>query len=246
MTQATPPGDSPLFEGLGSEWNDIISAIPEEQRATYAPMIKERLSTYEPLKQWESLQKAGATPDQANTALGIVASIETNPRQFYEAIGEHLGITPQQAKEVVKELESTQNADGSQDNPELAELQKQVKVMAEVMIAERQQSTQAQREAEADKALERDLNELKKKFPDVNEEEVIMRAIAKGITLEQAHNEFTAFVSEIQKRRPAPFVLGNGGHVPAKSINPSKLSTEDTKSLVAQMMMQSNAERDRG
>src|SRR3954470_1975547 len=124
MGQPTPPGDSPLIEGLDSSWNDIVNFIPEDKRADFAPKFKERVQSYEALKPWEEFQKSGVTPDQAGTALNLFSVIENNPREVYETIGKHLGITPQQAKEVVKEVEK--EVESGNDDPRLATLQQQV------------------------------------------------------------------------------------------------------------------------
>src|SRR5690349_3195645 len=104
MGQPTPPGDMPLFEALGTEWNDIVGALPEDRRAELAPRIKERLDRYEPLKAYENFHKSGISSDQISTALNVYNVLENKPREVYEAIGQHLGITAKQAQEVVDEL----------------------------------------------------------------------------------------------------------------------------------------------
>jgi hypothetical protein len=243
MGQPTPPGDSPLFEGVPSEWNDIISAIPEDQRATFGPKIKERISSYEPLKQWERFSQAGITPDLADVALKVYDVIEKDPRSVYDTLATHLGITPEQAKEVVKEVEKQQPANsGVQDDPRLSTMEQQLQTIAQVMLTQREQSVQQQQAQEADRALENEISSLKKKYGDINEEQIVMRMVHKDISAEQAYQEYAAMVSDIQKRRPAPFVLGSGGQIPQNSIDPTKLSQSDTTKLVAQMMAQGNEE----
>jgi hypothetical protein len=242
MGQPTPPGDNPLFEGVPSEWNDVISALPEDQRATFGPKIKERLSSYEPLKQWERFSQAGITPDLADVALKVYDVIEKDPRSVYDTLATHLGITPEQAKEVVKEVQQQQPpANNLPDDPRLQTMQQQIETMAKVMISQREQTVQEQQAQEADTAIANEIEAVKKKYGDgVNEEQVIMRMLHKGITAEQAHNEYAAMVTDIQKRRPAPFVLGSGGQIPPSSIDVKKLGHQDTVNLVAQMMAQGN------
>jgi hypothetical protein len=138
MGQPTPPGDSPLIEGLDSSWNDIVNYIPEDKRAEFAPKFKERVQSYEALKPWEEFQKSGITPDHAGTALNLFSVIENNPREVYETIGKHLNITPQQAKEVVKEVEK--EIDSGNDDPRLATLQQQVDTLAQIALANKQMS----------------------------------------------------------------------------------------------------------
>lgn len=240
MGQPTPPGDMPLFEGLGTEWNDIVGAIPEDRRAELAPKIKERLSAYEPLKQYEDFQKSGISPDQIGTALNIFTMIENEPRKIYEAIGQHLGITPQQAKEAVEEMEQT--TDG--EDPRLKTMQQQIDTLAQIAIAQKQMTVQERQAAEQDAAIEKDMNDLRKKYGDeVDEEEILMRMLHKDMTAEQAFQDYSGKVTAIRQKRPSPMIIGGGGTVPPRQIDPRKLDSVQTKNLVAQMFEHANNER---
>lgn len=241
MGQPNPPGDIPLVEGLGTEWNDIISAIPEDRRAEFGPKIKERLSGYEPLRQWEDLQKSGITPDHVGTALNIYHVIENNPREVYETIGKHLGITPQQAKEVVKEVQ--EEVDSGNTSPELVALQNQVNILAQIALAQRETEQSASVAAQQDKLLEDEMTALKNRHGEFPEDEIIMRMLHKELSAEEAYNDYMSHVTEIQKRRPAPFVMGSGGAIPRQPLDVTKLTGPETKNVVAQMLGQANNER---
>lgn len=241
MGQPTPPGDSPLYDGLGSEWNDIISGFPEDQRAILAPKLKERISGYETqleaVKPWQEFSKGGITPEHARTAVDVYSIIENNPRQVYDTLAQHLNITPAQAKEVVQELENDTTG-----NPEIAALKQQVETLAQIALAQRQQESQSVQQAAADKEIENELSALGKKYGDVDEEEIVMRMLQKNLTAEQAYQEYTNKVSELRKTRPAPYIMGQGGTIPAKQIDVTKLDNKATKNLVAQMLDHANAE----
>lgn len=238
MGQPMPPGDNvPLFEGLDASWNDVVSAIPEDQRALLAPRIKERIDAYEPLKQWEDFQKSGVSPDDAATALKVYEVIENDPRRIYEALGNHLGVSAKEAKEVVEEIQEN----GS--DSELAALKQQVETLAQIELAKHQQSVAAQQAEEQDKALNRELDGLKKKYSDVDEEEILMRMLHKNLTAEQAYQEYSGKVSALRKSVPAPRLIGQGGAVPHNAIDPTKLDSKGTKDLVAQMMQRAIAEK---
>ena len=242
MGQPTPPGDMPLFEGLGTEWNDVVSAIPEDRRAELAPRIKERLSAYEPLKQWEDFQRSGITPAFAGQALDVFKYIEDNPREVYKAIGDHLGLTPAEAKEAVKELEKENKETG--EDPRFATLQQQVETLAQIALAQRQQSTQEQEIAKQDAAMQKEMDSLKNKYgDDVDEEEILMRMLHKNMTAQQAYEEYSGKVTELRKRHPAPMLLGAGGTVPKKGIDVTKLNPAETKNLVAEMLAHENQAR---
>lgn len=241
MGQPNPPGDLPLVEGLGVEWNDIVSALPEDRRAELGPKLKERISSYEPLKQWEEFNKSGVTPDQADIALRVYSAIETDPKSVYEALANHLNITPAQAKEVVKEVEK-QGTENPED-PRLATLQDQINTMSQILLGQRQMSAQEQLAKEQDAAIEKELSDVKAKYGEFPEQEIVMRMVHKDMTAEQAFQEYTSMVSELRKRPPAPYIMGQGTAIPKSAIDPVKLSTEDTKSLVTQMMQQAQAQK---
>jgi hypothetical protein len=248
MGQPNPPGDNvPLYEGLGADWNDIVGAFPEEKRAELAPLLKERISGYqsqlEAYKPWDDFQKSGITPEHVNTALQIQSVIENNPQQVYEAIGNSLGISAKQAEKVVDKLENT---NPTQDNPELATLRQQVETMAQLMIAQRDGSVRENAVAQEEAALEAAFQGLKKKYGDVDEvaeEQILMRMNQKDMSIEEAYNDYSNFVSSIRKTRPAPMVMGSGGSIPSRAIDPTKLDSKGTKSLVAQMLDHANATR---
>lgn len=235
MGQPTPPGDIPLFEGLGVEWNDIVGALPEDRRAELAPRIKERIDSFTPLKQWEDFQKSGITPEHAGTALNLFSIIENNPRQVYDTIGQYLNITPQQAKAVVEQAQQLENEPDS--DPRIQTLQQQVETLAQIALAQRQMTTREQQIQEQDAAIESEISALKTKYgDDVDEEEILMRMLHKDMTAEQAFQEYSGKVTSLRQRRPAPMLMGSGGIIPRKAINPTKLDSAGTKDLVAQMM----------
>lgn len=240
MGQPNPPGDNvPLYEGLDSSWNDIVGAFPEERRAELAPLLKSRIDAYEPLKQWEDLHKSGITPKYASDALNVFSIIENNPQQVYDTIGKYLGITPKEAKAVVDEFQEIEEEDGP--DPRIQTMQEQIDTLAQIALSQRQQAVQQQQTAEADAAVEKDLVDLKKKYGDVDEDQVLLYMLnGKGVTAEQAYQMYTERDNKIRSRRPAPMLMGAGGAVPAKQLDVRKLNPEDTKSLVAQMMMQGN------
>lgn len=230
--------DSPLYDGLGAEWNDIVGAFPEDKRTELAGVVKSRIDSYEPLKQYQDLHKSGITADQAGQALNLYSVMESDPRRIYDAIGQHLGITPQQAQAVVEELEE----DDDDTDPRLKSMQQQLETIGQIMLMNKQQETQAQLAAEGEASLQKDLDGLKKKYGDIDEQEVIFRMLHANMTPDQAYQDYTKKFEQIRARRPAPFIMGGGGQVPQKSIDPTKLDPKDTRRLVAQMMQHGNEE----
>lgn len=242
------PQDSnvPLIEGLGPEWNDIVGAIPEEQRAVIAPKLKERITSYESLKPWEDFAKQGVTPELARTSIDLYKVIENNPREVYETIGKHLNITPAQAQQAVEEMQEEID-EGDDDDPRIKKLQQQVDTLAQIALTKNQQEIQAKAQADADAKLEQEIVAVKKKYgDDIPEKHIIMRMLHLDMTAEQAAQDYIKEVEDIRSRRPAPWVLGGSGNaVPNKQIDPTKLSGQETRNVVAQMFQHAAAENKR-
>lgn len=237
----TPPGNTPLYDGLGAEWNDIVGAFPEDKRGELAPKLKERIDNYSSLEPWRDFQKSGITPEQATQALDIYKTIESNPRYVYDAIARHLGISNQEAKEVVQQVEQASEEDPT--NAEIARLKQQIETMSQIMIAENQQRNQSREQEAADQKLESDLAGLKKKYGDFDEQQIVMRMLHLDMTPEQAYQDYNGMVSQIRQTRPSPSLLGAGGTAPRQGLDVTKLERPDTRKLVAQMLENS---RDRG
>jgi hypothetical protein len=243
MTFPNPPGENvPLYDGLSSDWNDIVSAFPEDKRNELAPLLKSRLDSieegYKPLKQWEDLAKSGVTPEHASTALNLYSIIDTDPKQVYDVLAKHLNITPAQAEEVVEAVE-----EGDESDPRIQQMQHKIDTLMQIELAKHQQSTTKQREAEAEAAIDKALNDLKKKHGDFDEEQIVMRMLHKNMKPEDAYMEYTNMVSELKKRPLTPMLLGGGGGIPKPGIDVRKLDGKATRSLVAQMMIHDNNER---
>lgn len=240
MVQPTPPGDIPLFDGLGSEWNDVVGALPEDRRSELAGSIKSRMDSYAPLKQWEELQKSGVDPQFVGTAIDLYRTIENNPRATYDAIGKYLGISPQEAQQVVQQIQEDDGEDEDPRDARMNRLQQQYDTMAQLMVAQRQQETQQKMVASEEAKLERELKALEAKHgaENVNQREIIMRMLQFDMTAEQAFEDFESLASGIRQRRPSPMVMSgsNGSSVPRQTIDPKTLSRADTKSLVVQML----------
>lgn len=244
MGQPTPPGDNvPLYDGLDPSWNDIVSAFPEDRRSDLAPLLKSRVSEieskYEPLKKYEDFARSGVAPEQISTALNVYSTIENNPKQVYDTLAKYLGVTPQEAQQVVEEV---QDAD-PEDDPRIATLQNQINTLMQIKVAEHQQSQQQQMVAEQEAALDRELKALEKKYGSFDEEQILMRMQHKGISAEDAYKEYDAMVSNIRRTRPAPMLLGQGGQVPRDAVDPTKLDSKQTRNLVAQMLAHANQQR---
>lgn len=236
----------PLVEGVDPSWNNVLSAVPEDKRAEIAGQLRERDKTFNDLKTsyepWQNFSSNGISPDDAEAAINIMASIEHQPHLVYEALQKHLGLTPQEAKQVMEENtnpngEQTEQFDLS-SHPEFTKVKQQAEAAAQILLANREAETKAEEQRKEDEQLEKDLGELKKVYGDFPEDEVVMRMYAKGLSAEDAYKEFAT-----RLRPNTPYVLGGGGQVPRSPVDVKKLDNKGTKSLVEQMLAHSQQER---
>jgi hypothetical protein len=237
MGQPTPPGDIPLYDGLGTEWNEVLSVIPEEVRGTVGSALKNRVADYETklssYKDWDDVIKTG-NPELVKTAIGTYEVIENRPQEVYELLGRHLGISTQQAKKVAEELEDDNSGD-----PIVTQLKNQVDTLSQIILSQRQEEMKSTQLKQQEDALAKELDNLKSKYGDYDEEQILYRMHDKGLSAEDAYKEYSAMVDSIRARRPAPMVLGQSGSIPRQAVDPRKLDSKDTKNLVAQLLQQS-------
>lgn len=244
MGQPIPPGDNvPLIEGLDPTWNDIVNYIPEDKRAEFAPVFKERVGAFDNYKQWDDLQKSGITAQQAEQALHVSQYINENPKEVYETLAKHLNITPQQAQQVVEdEIEAEED-----DDPrfaKLSQMEQQLQIMSQIMLGQNETSQREAQIASETAKLDNEIASIEKKYgQNVPEEQILMRMAHKDMSVEDAYKDYVGWVSEVRKTRPAPMVMGQGGLVPARQVDPTKMGNADVKNMVAAMLQNANHER---
>lgn len=252
-----PDGEeSPLVEGIDPSWNPVLSHIPEDKRSEIAPIIQQRHSELEELRTnyqpWEEFSKSGIDPETAQNAISIYSVLENQPHAVYEKLHNYLypnqPLGQGQGKNVTGEEETeetgSQQQQQTQSDPKLAKMEQQLNTLAQIALAQKEERENSAKQQEEDAAVEKELTELKEKNGDFPEDEVVMRAYTKGISLEEALQDYNNLVAEVQKRRPAPFLLGgNSGQVPKPSVDVGKLDNKGTKDLVTQMLNHANAER---
>lgn len=222
-------------------WGAVIEGFPGETQA----QLNERLQAYtdeitQPYQGYEFLQEAEVDPDTVQYALNMLYTLNSNPRQLYDAIAEYyqFGGGQPQAPQGTSDFEYGEEA--SQDDPRYAELEEKLQMVARALV-EQQQTASA---AEEDQALEDELSGLREKYGDFDEEFVLGLALS-DVPLEQGVQRFKQLTGQVQQQqRPqSPVVMGSGGGVPGQQpVNPSKLSSSDTKNLVVQMLQSANRE----
>lgn len=236
------PSDMPLVAGGNPAWNDVLQHIPEDKRGEVVPKLQEWDKNFQDVQSklapWKEFIDRGVDPDTADLGVNVLNTIENNPQAAYEAIGKHLGISTQQAKEAVEDLQEDQKAAaqaGSGITSEQYEsLKKQSDAMAQIIIANRQQEEITAEEQQ----LDQELTALKKEKGDFPEQEIIYRMMHGDMSAQDAYDDYVKFEEDLFKqRRQAPRVLSGGGMIPQPKVNVNELDRKGTKDHVAQLLI---------
>jgi hypothetical protein len=262
MTEGIPEGQDSQVEETGSEtqgqeavestdtgtginpaWNDLLSSVPTGLHSQITPhlnkwdqnfqsKISEVHSQYEPYKPFI---ENNVQADQIQYALGIMSAIEERPQEVLNALKAYIGEEEQQGL-----VDNSGNGPDETEqpewmnHPEWKKTQEMVNAIAQILVEQRQTSTQA----EMDSQLDQELTAAKEKFGDYDEEWVLNHALNKNVTIEQAAQAYKDFENQIisKNRQPGPPVLGAGGSVPNPSFDPSKMDDKDRRATVAQIL----------
>lgn len=237
-------------------WKPILDAVPEEYHEALMPQLQEwdtgvsrkfqdihdKYAAYEELEDYD--------PSDLKEAAEIYQQLVNDPAATWESIGRVFGLSPQETAQSASEAES-----GDFDDLELppALMAKLAKVdkqeqMLEMIAADLQGRNVAEEEAEEDAALEEYLEELAEEYG-AFDEDYIVTLLAAGIDgdeaiaryqelVGEANAEQVAEVESSDSRTSAPRIMSSSGGVPSGSGNPnlSKLSDQDTKGLVAEIL----------
>lgn len=232
------PNSMPLVEGGNPAWNDVLQYVPEEKRQEVVPKLQEWDKNYqqvqESLNPWKEFVDSGVDPETAQIALNVLQTIETNPEAVYEAIGKSLGITTEEAEELVDEVTAEElPTTGAISKEQFEALAQQSNAMAQILLAKREEEMLAQQEQE----LNKELTDLRNKFGDFPENEVIYRMLHSDMSAEEALKDYVQFEENLFRRRPtAPRVLSGGGMIPQPKVDPVKLDDKGTRDHVAEML----------
>lgn len=232
-------------------WKTILDAVPAEYHDKVLPTLQEwdagvsrRFQKihdeYEPYKALEDYD-----PDNLKQAADLYAALVNDPAATWETIGKVFGLSPEDLSQSVSS-EDDEDFDYSELPPavkaKLAKIDEHERAL-EMMQREQYERQQSQTEAEEDAALDEYISELHEQYGGFDEEYVIS-LIASGYDGEEAVERFYEVIETASKasapeapRQSAPRVMSGSGGVPTPEIpDTSKMSNQDTQSLVAEIL----------
>lgn len=207
---------------------------------------------------WKAFADQGIQPQQVQQAIAVVRQLNESPEQVFESLRgflEREGRMPSQA-ELKKEVqEDTEQVDPY--DQKLQELAQQQQAIAQFLQNQQLQAQRQQADREADTWLESELSKLKDPkygFDEGDIQEIVRIAAFQAqqtgqdpVSLDAAVAQYTALRDRI-RTTPRPGQLaprlpsGPGGGTPQQqAIDPSNLSKDQRRELVAQMLQQNRS-----
>jgi len=245
--QEVAPPESTGTPSINPAWEELLGVVPSQLHSQVTPhlqkwdqnyqkSINEVHSQYEP---WKKYQESGVAPDDVDYALGLLNALSENPQEVIKALQEWVGADGSNEQQgQFNQTQPQQNDLGEDDpilsHPKFKEMEQAVNTMAQIILSQRESEQQAAADAE----LETDLNELKTKYGEFDEELVLALA-SQGDEFDFAALEKA--VQTVQERtkvvrQPGPPVLGGGAAIPAEVPKPS--NDAERRQLVANMLRQ--------
>lgn len=259
-SQGQDAGQSQQFDsgqqsgtGLNPAWNDLLQTIPSQLQPQVTPHLQKWDQNYQEslnkvhsqYEGWKPFIDGGVEPSDVDFALGLLNAISTNPHEVQQALNEWL-----QAEEGGEDFQQGYEDEQGQFNsaeqqdpyditqhPAYQEMESAVQTMAQILLGQREEEQQAQ----ADQELDQEISALQEKYGDFDLRYVLGLAMNdENLDLESAVQEYVQLQDQILsgKRKPGPPILGSGGSSPNTGLDTTKMSSSETKALVAQMLQQ--------
>jgi hypothetical protein len=220
----------------------LLNELPQDLHAKVVPHLQnwdkgvtQKFQTvqqeYEP---WKPIIKMGVTPDTVQAGLNLVNMLETNPEALYKAMVDYYKFgQDQDSTSQGPSKEQQQEEDPYKDR--FAQMERGFNTLAEHVIQQRQQ----EENAKADAALEQEFKAAKDKYGEIFDEQWIQsRCLADpNLSVMDAAGMYQQwYQQQAAKFGAKPLIMGGGGGLPQNTPDPTKMTGQETRGLVAQMI----------
>lgn len=259
--QGTGPDTSGSTGNDNPAWKSFMDVLPTSLHETVKPVLRDWDKNYQGVQQQYSEVQSkfspyadiieGADPEQLQSAMMIAQMIESDPRSFYDSMGDYY-------KDEWGQGQQGQVDDGDEEfsisdpnhpdfditqHPKFQELMGNQQTMAEYLAGNIQQ----QQEAEAEADIDEEWNAAQEKHGNaLDEQSVFSLALGNKISIEQAADYYMQNVNKIRSQPrangTAPRVVSPQGGIPSTQTDPANMSDKETRSLVAQILAQAQQE----
>jgi hypothetical protein len=230
--------------GLNPAWSEVLDLLPEQFHSVVTPTFKkwddsanQRVeSVNAQLAQFEAYKpyvEHGITSEELEQGIRLLYEINNNPRNVYSALQSAYNFGQQPEGQETEEEEENPL---SNLPPEILEKLNQHDGLLQAVSQIVLNDAQAKQDANADNALNKELEDLKTAHGEYDEDYVLAK-MQLGMSGEDAVKSYQALVQRITPQPFAPTLLGSSGGngIPSNAIDPTKLSNKETRNLVAKM-----------
>lgn len=262
--ETAPVGGQQAPTGENPAWGELLGVLPSSLHQTVKPYLEkwetgvnERFSKvqsqYDPYKPFLEVD-----PQQIDASLQLAQLIASDPRSFYDKMTAHYGSEWGLAGQGQQEQQNNaddysldgldEEGNDLSNNPLIQQIREQQDTIANFLAAQvqqQQEAAQAQAVEQAGQQIQTELANVAATYkvdtiPPQAEKMMISLALQnEGMTIEQAAAEVMPLFAN-QTQAPAARILTPGGGVPANNIDTAKLSPQDTRSMVMQMLAEAN------
>ncbi len=246
--------------GSNPAWQPFLDVLPTSLHETVKPVLQDWDKNYQGVQQkYSEVQSRfspyadivnGVDPEQLQSALQIAQMIESDPRAFYDNMGDYYKDEWGQGQQGQDNLQQQgdefnpdeQGYDVTQD-PMFQEMYNNQQTMAEYLAGNIQQQQEAAADAEVDTewkaAQQKHGNALDENF-------VFSLALSNGMSIEQAADSYMQHVANVRQQpragENAPRVISPNGGIASTQVDPAKMDNKQTRNLVAQILAQAHQE----
>lgn len=216
-------------------WNDFLGAIPSQFHEVAIPHLKKWDEDVQNLtnkihseyEQWKPFKEQGIDPSNVSWALNFVNALQEDPKKMVDALSEYYKLngvatgTETSLPNLNPTLAAGSGTDQQLDPRVAAELQSikdNERTIASFLLKSQEEARAAQEDARLDAEYKQLHAEMSDKHGfDFDEEVVNGIALGKGISIQQAANEYYETLQKViaERQRPAPRILGPGGSLPS-------------------------------
>lgn len=243
-TLKVDPAWQPLLDKLPTSLHNLVIPELQNHNKNVQKLVGQVHSRYEPFKRYAEQQ---IDPRVLDEGLQVYQALQADPVQFVNAVRQYYGhlFEPEQGQsqqqetdEEVEELPFSVSQD-----PDFRRYREMTENMAQAMLLQHQEQIAAQEDAE----LDRELTEAKQKYGDFDEEDVLMLAEFRDLSIDQAVQAWQQKRDSIiqNHRNPsanAPILMGPGGGSPSSQIPVGNLDSKARKDLVVQALLRARAQ----
>ena len=265
-----PVDTEPVSDESMISWSKFAEDLPEPLHEQFKPIVDEWSRQYnrvaEEASPYYQLREAGFSPEEISMAANLQRALADDPQGFYEQMGQAYGFAQQQQlvelQQQVQQLRTAPAvapatekngewweeeettaapavpAQTTYEDPRYAQLEQELETLREMQ----EQVIERQRLDEGRAQMEIELTNIRNKYGDFDEEEVVRRALANysldgDANLSRAFHETKDLEQRVTERyatkqKSAPKVMGSANGMPAAT--PAKpIDTEDARRQAA-------------